>query len=69
MSPANGTLAERADAGQLEVGECLANVALRDAQLDPALLEPLRKRLQLPGEDIVTASRDERVWTILLYRI
>ena len=55
MSPADGALGERADAGQLEVGERLADVALRDAQLDPALLEPLRKRLQLPGEDIVTA--------------
>ena len=60
FSPANGALREGADAWQLEVGERLADVALRHAELDPALLEPLGERLQLPGEHIVTASAVRR---------
>ena len=56
FSPADGALGERADAGELEVGEGLPDVALRDAELDPALLEALGEGLQLPGEHIVTAS-------------
>ena len=56
FSPADGALGERAHAGELEVCEGLPDVALRDAELDPALLEALGEGLQLPGEHIVTAS-------------
>jgi len=47
LEAADGGLAERAHAGQLERRERLAHVGLRHAQLDAPLLEALGERLQL----------------------
>ena len=47
LEPADRALAERPDAGQLQLAERRPDVGLRHADLDPTLLEVLGERLQL----------------------
>lgn len=62
LEAADGALGEGADARQLEVGERLANVGLRDAELDAPLLEPLGEGLQLAWVSVgVRVERGGRV--------
>ena len=48
LEPADGALAQRAHAGDLEVGQGRADVRLGHAELDPPLLEALCEGFQLP---------------------
>lgn len=48
LEPADSALAERPHAWDLEVGQCCADVRLGHSELNPALLEALRERFQLP---------------------
>jgi hypothetical protein len=46
ISPADGALRQGSDSGKFEVGQSLADVTLRHAELDATLLEPLGERFQ-----------------------
>ena len=55
--PTDGALGEGTDAGQTQVGQSFADVGLRHAQFDAALLEAFGEGLQLAWVRLVVVQR------------